>query len=145
MKDKVKRWLRRYLPGEIFGTIGALIGGLVINTMFHNLILTAIGATWSENIGYYGVIFYRDLLKARHKHKKITLMRVCKIIRNLILEFGPSEYFDSFLIRPLSMYLFPTILNNLSLGLIIGKFVADIIFYIPTIIAFELRNKFLDE
>ena len=56
MKVKIKTWLKRYLPGEIFGMIGSLTGGLVV-----------------------------------------------------------------------------------------GKLTADITFYIPTIIAFELRNKFLSK
>ncbi len=143
MKAKIKTWLKRYLPGEIFGTIGALIGGSTINFIFHNSILTALGATWGENIGYYGVIFYRDLMKIKHKNNYLN--DIFKVIRDLILEFGPSEYFDSFLIRPLAMYFFPKVLNNLTLGLIIGKLAADITFYIPTIIAFELRKKFLGD
>lgn len=145
MKKKIKVWVKRYLLAEIFAVFGALIGGVIINITFHNLILTALGGTWGENISYYGTIILRDLKKLKEKHKRITIFIVIKLIRNLILEFGPSEYFDSFIIRPFTMYVFPLILHNLYLGLIVGKFSADIIFYIPTIISYELRNKFLGE
>lgn len=145
MKTKIKAWWKRYLPSEIAGIIGAFIGGFAINFAFHNSIFTAFGATWGENIGYYGVIFYRDIIKVKLKHKQITPVILWNVIRDLILEFGPSEYFDSFIIRPFAMYFFPKVLNNLALGLIVGKLTADITFYIPTIISFELRNKFLSK
>ena len=60
----------------------------------------------------------------------------------MVLEFGTAEFLDSFVIRPFTMYIFPLLTHNLVLGLLVGKFVADIIFYIPTIIAYELRVKF---
>ncbi len=145
MKAKIKVWLTRYIPAEIFAVIGVIIGGTVVNAVFHNSILIALGATWGENIGYYGTIILRDLKRLKEKHKKITKLIVIKLIRNLLLEFGPSEYFDSFIVRPFAMYIFPLILHNLYLGLIVGKFAADITFYIPTIISYELRNKFLGE
>jgi len=104
---KIKIWLKRYLPAEIFATTCALLGGGITNLLFHNPILTALGSTWGENLGYYGTIIF------------------------------------SFIIRPFAMYIFPKITHNLYLGLIIGKLTADITFYIPTIIAFELKNKFL--
>ena len=87
------------------------------------------------------MIIFRDL----RKHKKINSIILLKTIRNLILEFGTGEYLDSFFIRPFAMYIFPKLLNNLTLGIIVGKFAADAIFYIPTIISFELKNKFLEE
>ncbi len=115
MKKRIKIWIRRYGPAEIIAVFGALIGGTVINILSHNALLTALGGTLS------------------------------KLVRNLLLEFGPAEYLDSFVIRPFYMYIFPKIFNNLVLGLIIGKFAADITFYIPTIISFELKNKFLKD
>lgn len=142
MKSKIKSWLKRYLVAEIFAIFGALIGGISINIISRNAIFTAFGATWGENIGYYGIILFNDLKKHRSKFTHIVLL---KTLRNLILEFGPAEYLDSFVVRPFTMYFFPGILNNLTLGLIVGKLSADIIFYIPTIVSYELRKKILPE
>lgn len=64
-----------------------------------------------------------------------------KTIRNLVFEFGFSEALDSFVVRPFCMYIFPILTNNYGVGIIIGKIVADVSFYIPTIIAYELRKK----
>lgn len=145
MKTKLKRWLGRYGPAELLAILGSFLSGIVINALYNNLVLTALAATWGENIGYYGAIIISDVRKARSKHGKLTLLIVFKLLRNLFLEFGPAEYLDSFIVRPFCMYLFPTLLKNVALGLIAGKFAADFIFYIPTIVAFELRNKFIKD
>tara|TARA_Y100000034_G_scaffold128423_1_gene182962 strand:+ start:509 stop:637 length:129 start_codon:yes stop_codon:yes gene_type:complete len=41
------------------------------------------------------------------------------------------------------MYLFPVIIGNFAIGLFVGKIVADIVFYIPTIVMYELKKKHL--
>lgn len=145
MKTKIRIWSKRYLPAEIFATLGALAGGLSTNIIFNNSLITAFGATWGENLGYYGVIIFRDLRKKHKEHKKVTFSILLRVLRNMIIEFGPAESLDSFLIRPFAMYFFPILLNNLTLGLLIGKFAADFTFYIPTIISYELRTKFLND
>jgi hypothetical protein len=142
---KIKYWLKRYGPAEVMGFIGAVSGGMITNILFGNSVVTALGGTWGENISYYGTVILKDLKKQKEKHFKLSFKIIIKLLRNLILEFGPAECFDSFLIRPFTLYIFPKILNNLPLGLIIGKFAADFIFYIPTIIAYELKNKFIKE
>src|SRR5882762_10258669 len=145
MRIKLKIWLKRYLPAEIFGIIGALVGGTTINIFFHDATLTALAGTWGENIGYYGTIVFKDLKKQKEIHNKITFSILIKTVRNLFLEFGPGEYFDSLIIRPFAMYLFPKLLHNLALGFVVGKLAADITFYFPTIISYELKNRFFKE
>lgn len=141
MFSKLKEWIQRYLPAEIFAIIGAMVGGLVTHLLFQNPITTALGGTWGENIGFYGQILYQDIRKRRQKDEKITLVGLLKVLRNEIVEFGPGEYLDSFIIRPTAMYFFPTITGNVALGLFLGKISADITFYAPTIVAYELRKK----
>ena len=145
MKRKLKEWGHRYLPAEFFALLGAVFGGLLINFIFHNQIFTAFGGTWGENTGYYGYIILKDLKERKAKDGKITFLGTLKVIRGIIIEFGSGEYLDSFIIRPTAMYLFPKILNNLALGLIVGKLAADFIFYIPTIIAYELKRKIIKD
>lgn len=145
MKRKAKVWLRRYLPAEVIAVCTALIGGMTIHALFHNPILTALGGTWGEFAGYYGVIILKDLRALKAKHTQVTVRIVIKLLRNLLVEFGPSEYLDSFIIRPFAMYIFPLIIHNVYIGLILGKFAADITFYIPTIISYELKNKYLGD
>ena len=145
MKAKIKTWSKRYLLAEIAAVFGALTGGIITNVIFNNSILSALGATWGENTGYYGTIVFRDLIGRKTEQKKINFITLLKITRNIVLEFGPAEFFDSFFIRPFAMYFFPKLLNNFALGLLAGKFAADFVFYIPTIISYELRTKFLKD
>lgn len=118
--------------------------GLVTNHFFHNPVITAIGATWGENLGFYGRILYADVLDRKRRDQEITLVGLLKVLRNAIVEFGPAEYLDSFLIRPITMYFFPQITGNIVIGLFLGKISADVTFYVPTVIAYELRKKHLN-
>ncbi|MCL4359827.1 hypothetical protein M1555_01035 [Patescibacteria group bacterium] len=143
MRKRAIVWVKRYVPSEIFAIIGALGGGILTNALFHNAVATAYGATWGENIFYYGTMLIREVHFQKGRHTIKSPVPYVKAIRNLVVEFGPSEYLDGFIIRPFTMYLFPKLLHNLSLGLVVGKFAADITFYIPTIFSFEMRSKFL--
>jgi hypothetical protein len=143
MLHKVHEWSKRYLPAEIVCTITALIGAGVTHYITGNPIATAFAGTWGENIGYYGYISYTDLKKRKNKNKKLNFMQYLLHIRDLIFEFGFSEILDSFLIRPALMYVIPQMLNNVMVGIFIAKITADIIFYIPTIIAYELKKKYI--
>ncbi|MBU1164899.1 hypothetical protein KKA15_05065 [Patescibacteria group bacterium] len=142
---KVKEWFLRYILAEIVAIIGAMVGGLLAYYFFNNLVATALGGTWGENIGYYGQIIYSDLKKSKQKDGKITFIIVLKLIRNAIIEFGPGEYLDSFLIRPITMYFFISVVGSLPVGLFLGKISADVIFYIPTITAYEFQKKYIKD
>jgi len=145
MKPKAKEWAKRYIPAEIIAMIFALIAVFLAFLITKNRIIIAFTGTVGDNVGYYGSISLRDILKARKLHKEYGFLSFFKNIRNLLVEFGVSEIFDFFLIRPFFMWFFPIILNNFVLGILIGKIVADITFYIPTIIMYEFRKKhFID-
>ncbi len=147
MKKKLKEWFKRYLPAEISGTIGAILVAQVVFLITENRILSAYAGTIGEGISFYGTIFIReqinDLKKSKEKGKKHGIKEFSKTIRNLLVEFGPAEFLDSILIRPFFMYLFPVIIGNFAIGLFVGKIVADIVFYIPTIVMYELKKKHL--
>ena len=147
MKKKVREWLKRYLPAEILATIGALLGAGLIFILTKNRILSAYAGMIGENVGYYGFIFTRehikDLKNSKKNNKKHGVIGFLKTIRNLVVEFGFSEFLDSLFIRPFSMYIFPILLGQFGIGIFVGKIVADIVFYIPTIIAYEFRKKHL--
>jgi hypothetical protein len=148
MNEKIKEWMKRYLPAEALATVGAIGGASLTYFLTRNRIISAYGGAVGENIGYYGLIIVREYLKdqkhSKDKGKKHGVSGVLKTIRNLLVEFGVSELLDSLVVRPLCMYIFPLIIGQFTIGVIIGKFAADIVFYIPTIIAYELRKKHLD-
>ncbi len=141
MKHKVREWGRRYVPAEILGTILAMAAAGFAFYTTQNSIITAYAGTWGENLGYYSSIIVRDASNARKRGK----FSIRKIIRNLIIEFGPAETLDSFIVRPFCMFVFPIMLNNLPLGILVGKLAADVVFYIPTIISYETKKKYIKD
>ncbi|PLW80504.1 hypothetical protein C0585_02300 [Candidatus Woesearchaeota archaeon] len=149
MKDKVKDWIKRYLPAEIMASIFSISFAYIAYFFTGNLIVSAFAGTWGDNTGYYGRIIYSDMKKSLKKHKdhkiKYGWKSFFKTARNLFVEFGPGEFLDSFIIRPFTMWFFPVVLGNLALGIVIGKIIADITFYLPTVVMYELRKKHLDE
>jgi len=136
----MKHWLKRYLPAEAFAIIGAIIGAGLVFLLTQNRVLAAYIGAISDGIVFYTVILIRDL---NNSNKKNSTKEILKTIRNLIIEFGLSELLDFLIIRPFIMYIFPLIIGNFAMGIFIGKIVADLIFYLPTIIMYELRKKHL--
>ena len=63
------------------------------------------------------------------------------IIGDLVLEFGAAEALDSLLLRPALMYAGMLLAPNRALGVVAGKLAADLVFYVPTIISYELLHR----
>ncbi|MFA6065110.1 MAG: hypothetical protein WCW44_04965 [archaeon] len=147
MKKKIIEWIKRYAPAEVFAIAGALLGASISLFLTNNPIVSAYGATLGETILYYGFILARDMYISNKEHKKsnlkYTLVSFLKNIRNLLIEFTPAEVLDTLLIRPFCMYLFPLLLGNFYLGILAGKIAADVVFYIPVIMGYEFRKKYL--
>ena len=147
MRNKIKGWIKRYLPAEIFGTLGAIIFPTGVSFFTENILIIALVGTWGENIGFYGTMIFQEIKKDRAKRDKLNkhygLISFGKSIRNIFLEFGVAETADTLFVRPAVMYLTISNIGNLQLGVFIGKIIADAIFYIPTVVSYELRKKHL--
>ncbi len=145
INKKLKEWLKRYWLAEVIGLIMSVVIGNLGLFLFRNKIVAAICATWAENLGYYGTILRKEVAARKKKDKKHTAKGIFKVLRNIAIEFGPSEYLDSFLIRPFYLATLPYFISNYSLALIIGNILANITFYLPTILSYEARKKMLKE
>lgn len=140
---KFIEWGTRYIPAEFFAILCSLAGGVGTHFLFNNPYATAFGATWAENFGYYSRIYYQDIQAKKKRKKHLTMVDRLKIFRDMVFEFGIGEYVDSFIVRPMAMYALPKMTGNIFWGLFLGKLVADVTFYIPTIISYELKKKYL--
>ncbi len=133
MRTRIQEWLLRYGPAEILGLITTLIVGLVTYKISENVLLASFLGSIGENIGYYGFIIGREFKKNPGKFIQNT--------KNILLEFGIAEAFDSVLIRPFFLYVGARQFSDLTVGFTIGKISADIFFYIITISIYEIRKK----
>ena len=62
------------------------------------------------------------------------------LLADLLREFGPAEALDSFALRPLAMYAGPLVTGDLLTGTLLGKVVADLVFYAIAACAYERRR-----
>jgi hypothetical protein len=149
MKKKIKIWIRRYFPAEVMGTLGAVALPTVLFLFTDSLVLLALAGTWGENGGFYGMMIGREVMQSKRQYKKENkrygVKAFGKNIRNIVIEFGAGESLDSFIVRPAVMMVTLNLFSNMQLGILVGKIAADVIFYIPVIISYELRKKHLKD
>ena len=145
MKIKILEWIKRYGLAEIISLLSTVLTSWITFEYTQSQIKMALAATWAGNLGYFGTILIQDIFEAKTQLKSVgkhyTIETFYKNVRALFIEFGIAEVFDTFLIRPTLLYYFPVWLGNLSLGVIVAKFTADITFYVPAIISYELSKK----
>ena len=145
MKPKLIEWLKRYGLAEVISLTLTVLSSWLTFHFTQNKITTALVGTWIGNIGYFGTILIEDILLAIKQlqavGKQYSSETFYKNVRALFVEFGIAELFDTLFIRPTLMYYIPIWVGDLSWGVIIAKFVADITFYIPAILSYELSKK----
>jgi hypothetical protein len=132
--DQIITWLRRYLPAGLIGMLAALLGAWLAIGLTGSVAAAAIAGTWGDNLGFYGLILGREL--SRRSRQALP-----SIVRDLVLEFGPATVLDSLLLRPALMYAGMALTPHSAIGLIASKLAADIIFYVPTIVSYELLRR----
>ena len=137
LRQKAAGWLCRYLPAEALGTICALVGASLAFAGTGSAAVAAVVGASAENIGFYGRLLARDLAGTT------TLRSGLRVLRDIMLEFGPAETLDS-LLRPALMCAAMALLPDLHAGIIAGKLAADLVFYALAIAARELRANFLN-
>lgn len=148
-RDKVVEWSRRYLPLEIAGWVGELGGAAAGYMWTGSLAAAALVATIGGLVAYY-VPAYVNAVRwslphcwgvggAAARHGRAHLLA----IRSLAIEFGPAEAVDTFVVRPGLIYAGPILLDDVLWGWIVGGFVADVLFYVCTIVSYEKFNGLL--
>jgi hypothetical protein len=147
VKQKFREWAKRYLPPEVLSVSITLVSSSLTYSLTKSQITTALVGTWAGNIAYFGYILGADMVASANALRRIglpyTRVSFLKNARRLVLEFGLAEVIDSLFIRPALMYYLPIWVGNLSLGVLLAKFAADVTFYVPAIISYELSKKYL--
>jgi hypothetical protein len=139
-----RQWLRRYGPAELFGIGTALLAAKLASVAGAPLVVVAYAGAVGENVGFYGTIIARqvadDRRQAHTDGERYRGMHLWRTARELLLEFGPAELLDSFLLRPLAMGIGVRLLGETT-GIIVGKLAADVSFYLPVILTYETRRR----
>ncbi len=129
-------WLRRYGPPEALGTLAALLGAAVAHRVGGE-VAAAVAANWAEFLAYYGVIAARDLLGRGRPSPGAALATV----RDMAIEFGPAELLNLTVVRNAALLAGIAAAPSVVAGVLAGKLVADLLFYLPAIISHELLRS----
>ncbi len=141
MNKKSLEWIRRYLPAFLIATAFTLIFSNIAIYYIKNPIIVAYIGAWGGIFSYYVFIITRELFNEYKKEKKFKINFILKVFRNLLFEFTPAEIMDVLLVSPFFLFIFPKMISNFSLAILLGKLCADIIFYSITILFYEIRKN----
>ena len=145
-KRKAMEWIARYLPAEIIATIMAIIGARIAFNLTGSYAAAAVAGVATENVGYYGYFLTKEILRhyrahSQHSPLRRSFLTAVKTIRDMLTEFGLAEFLYGFVFGPFFMYWGPQILSNFSLGILVGKLLADACFYSIAIVGYEIRKR----
>lgn len=135
-------WLVRFGPSEAMGAVAAVAGAWFAQGLGGGRLAMVVAAVVSETVIYYGALLARDLRYESRERQRVGLgfgrRGVEDVTQNLAREFGRAEALDSLVIRPLAfalgLALFP-----LPWGILLGKLVADGLFYGPVLARLHWR------
>ncbi len=143
-KERLTTWVRRYGVSEVAGILMAFGGSWLLATATGSPIAAAYGAAVGESLGFYGSLVTRELIQeayiAGSRRKPFGVREMIRTWRGLLLEFGPAELLDTGLLRPLAMGLGISAFGP-GLGIVAGKVLADVAFYLPVIWVYERRQR----
>jgi len=140
---KIKEWLVRYTPSEIFGIITAYIGFYAAFKATENHLAASYVASLTENIGFYLPLLIKDLRQEIQSKRKLGVSIGAKgvffVCLGILAECGPGELLDSLFLRPLAIS-YATSHMGPEWGVLVGKIIGDIFFYVPAILIYEYRK-----
>jgi hypothetical protein len=135
-RERVRVWARRYLPAELASyavTLPAISAALALTD---SSLVAAVAGTWVEFLVYYGTIAWCTL-----RDERLVPLATLRTLGALLVEFGPAELLDSFVVRPSALYLALSLAPHPAIGSIAGKLAADAVFYLFTILSYELLRR----
>lgn len=145
MKYKIINWLKRFLPAELLGSALAIVVSYSVLYFSHNAVLAAYAAAIADTSGFYATLFVQGMLRLNQQLKSrkqpFQPVHTWQVLQSMLIEFGPAELLDSLLLRPFFMYLFPALLHNRAWGILVGKVVSDVCFYVPVIIIAAVKSR----
>ena len=142
-RGRLADWIRRYGPAELVGTTTAVIGSYLVHAWTGNEVAAAYGGAIGESLGFYSLIIAQEIRADQRLYRAADrdygVRQWMETATNLVVEFGGGELLDSAVVRPLAMGVATHYLGR-GWGVTVGKLLADISFYVPVILTYELRR-----
>lgn len=141
---RVLFWIKRYGPPEVACLVTMLAASVAAAAVTDSPPLLAASAIAGATVGFYGVLIVsvsREQLGVIRPGEPRRLRRVAtRTVLLLAAEFGLAEVLDTFLIRPALMMACVILIHDDVWGLLAGKFISDILFYLLSAFGYRLTE-----
>ena len=134
-----REWVSRYGWAAIWGLVTSYLGYLAGAEVGGSTLSGAFAASLGENIGYYGCVIWREIKLRLSSGERLSVLMLRRTAGDLLYEFGLPESLDFLIVRPGTTYTAVTLFGP-AFGVIIGKVIADAVFYVLTITFYERRK-----
>lgn len=137
-------WIVRYGPAELACLVTMLTASIAAAAVTDSPPLLAAAAIAGATVGFYGVLVLsvvREQLRLLpHGHGR-AVRAVRRSIALLAAEFGIAEITDTFFLRPALMMAGVVAIADPVWGLLAGKVVADVLFYVIAAVSFRITER----
>jgi hypothetical protein len=141
-RQRFGAWRRRYGLAELVGTAALILAALAVRRATGSIALAALAGSLAEAGWFYAVLLVRES-RLERKDARVGGFEprpLRELGRDLLLEFGAAERLDGLLLRPLCLGLGLWLIGG-WLGLLLGKLLADVLFYGPLLALFHWRGS----
>lgn len=146
-RKKIVEWIKRYGPVELFSLCISLAMSTLIVALQGSAEFAAAAGAASGALLYYGYSTVREFVfhYRRRPSKGSIGTNLCVVLartgRDVAIEFGVGGALDMLVVRPMVMIATAHITPWLPVNVLIGKLIADIVYYTFAIIGYELKNR----
>ncbi len=137
-------WIRRYGPAEVGCLVTMLIASALAAQVTTAAALLAVAAIAGATVGFYGVLIVtvmREQLALLAPGQDRVTRAARRAVGLLFAEFGVAEILDTFCYRPLLMVAGVALIGQALPGLIAGKVVSDVAFYVISAVCFRITER----
>jgi hypothetical protein len=142
IKNKLKNWIKRYWLSEVVSYSLAMWLSYITFKTTSNYYLSWTAIIIWDYLWYYWVMFVNEIRNSIKINKSYNLKLFLIDLRNLWFEFWLPQIFETFIIYPLVVFYVPTLFKNYQLWAFLSMTFVIMIFYIQTIILYEIRIKY---
>ena len=139
--DRWRFWVRRYGPAELACLVTMVAASALAARLTTSPPLLAASAIAGATVGFYGVLIVAVGREQRgvvsHDEPRYAVRLAIRTVLLLAAEFGAAELLDTFLWRPVLMMSAVVVLGEPFWGLLAGKTVADVLFYVMTAVGYR--------
>jgi len=141
-RGRFAAWRRRYGIAELAGTAALVLATLGVQRATGSIVLAALAGSLAEAAWFYAVLLVRAFRQERREARVggFEQRPLRELGHDLLLEFGAAERLDGLVLRPLCLGLGLKFAGG-WLGALLGKLVADLLFYGPVLALFHWRGS----